>query len=359
MGAVNIDMLLKPVTPESPCGDDLRYDGRYLEVLRLSEGKPEQVIGSTTKPAEDPNWRELRDGCFELLTRAKDLRITVLLCLAMVKMEGYAGLRDAFAVMRGVVDQYWETFYPRLDPDDGNDPTERVNIIAAMAVPLGSFGDPLRFLDRVREAPLCESRTVGRVTMRDIAIAMGEAVVSTAVEGQEAPKPKDLALIDAAFSECEVGPLEVSARTIEECLDHVKGIEAGFTKWVGLGKAPDLTGLRTLLADSAKQVRKRIPTPGGPTPAGAAEAVPGIPAAGAAAAPARLAGEINSWDDVRLAFGKVISYYERTEPSSPVPLIVKCAERMVGRDFLDISKTMRESVVEMLKEISTPPEQSS
>ena len=59
---------------------------------------------------------------------------------------------------------------------------------------------------------------------------------------------------------------------------------------------------------------------------------------GAAAAPAAraVAGEITSSHDVEQAIDRIMKYYSRYEPSSPVPMILARAKRLVGADFLTI-----------------------
>ena len=37
---------------------------------------------------------------------------------------------------------------------------------------------------------------------------------------------------------------------------------------------------------------------------------------------------------------RIIAYYARSEPSSPVPMLLERAKRMVGADFLTIIKEM-------------------
>ena len=40
------------------------------------------------------------------------------------------------------------------------------------------------------------------------------------------------------------------------------------------------------------------------------------------------------------ALDRIIAYYARSEPSSPVPMLLERAKRMVGADFLTIIKEM-------------------
>ena len=143
---LDVEKLLLPISPESPCGDDLSYDPAFLEIEQIAAGKPEQQVGATIIPAEDPDWKQLRARCADLLGRTKDLRVVMHLALASVKLDGIPGLRDGLALLRGVLERYWEQVHPQLDPGDGNDPLVRMNIISGLT-------EPLLFRRSIREAP--------------------------------------------------------------------------------------------------------------------------------------------------------------------------------------------------------------
>lgn len=353
MADLTAEMLLKPVSDESPCGDDLRQDARYLEILRLAEGTPERVMGDKTIPASDPPWREVKDGCAELFARTKDLRLCVVLCMTQCKTGGYPVLVEALETLKLLLDQQWEGVYPRLDPEDNNDPTERCNIVAQLATPVGSFGDPYKFLERLRDAALLDSKRVGKISLTDILVSMGQLPPAPQPDGTPGRK-LEVALIDGAFEDIELGPLEASAAAVDACLEHVRGIDAAFAKWVGPGKGPDLSKLRNQLADSSQQVRKRLAKRGGaPAPAaadGAAAAAPGALSVG-------ITGEVRSNDDATLALDRVCQYYERVEPSSPVPLAVRAAKRLIGLKFEKIAVVLTPDVVATLQRMASPDEQ--
>jgi type VI secretion system protein ImpA len=48
----------------------------------------------------------------------------------------------------------------------------------------------------------------------------------------------------------------------------------------------------------------------------------------------------------------IVRYYERSEPSSPVPLILKGAQRLVNQNFVEIAKALNPDTIEKLKEIA-------
>src|SRR5580698_4323912 len=127
MPVTNIEALLAPVSADDPCGADLEYgDPAFTAFDRATQGKPEQQIGSTIIPAEEPDWKAVGRQAIDLLARTKDLRVAVQLTKALLHTDGLRGLADGLTVLQRFVESYWEGLHPRLDPSDGNDPTMRV-----------------------------------------------------------------------------------------------------------------------------------------------------------------------------------------------------------------------------------------
>jgi len=71
MSIIDVEKLLAPVDGENPVGTDLSYDPSVMEIDQLAAGKPEQQVGDTIVPAEDPDWKELRSRCIEVLERPR------------------------------------------------------------------------------------------------------------------------------------------------------------------------------------------------------------------------------------------------------------------------------------------------
>jgi type VI secretion system protein ImpA len=51
-------------------------------------------------------------------------------------------------------------------------------------------------------------------------------------------------------------------------------------------------------------------------------------------------GRITSRDDVVRMLDRICEYYERNEPSSPVPLLLRRAKRLVSKDFMEIMREL-------------------
>jgi type VI secretion system protein ImpA len=66
------------------------------------------------------------------------------------------------------------------------------------------------------------------------------------------------------------------------------------------------------------------PVPEAPQVDGAEVAAPGVP------------GQIRSREDAIRSLEAVSEFFRRAEPSSPVPLFVDRAKRLIARDFLEV-----------------------
>jgi type VI secretion system protein ImpA len=73
-------------------------------------------------------------------------------------------------------------------------------------------------------------------------------------------------------------------------------------------------------------------------------------AAAAAAAPAQgITGVVRNRDDVVLLLDKIIGYYERNEPSSPLPLLLQRCRTLAALSFLDIVKDMAPAALQQVE----------
>lgn len=348
MAAISVENLLKEIAPDQPSGPNLEYDAAFLAVERIAQGKPERQMGTQILPAEDPDWKKLREGCIELLEKTKHLRLVLYLCVSQLKMENLPGLRDGLRVLRGVVEKFWPTVYPELDPEDDNDPTERVNILESLARPPNTEGDVLKFQQRIWEVPLCESKQVGVFSYRDIAIAKGELAPTNVGDA----KPPDMATIDAAAMDMDLELLKARAQAASECIEDVKAISEFLNQTIGSARAPNLSSFVSCLKSVQKSLdeflSKRGVTTTGSGDAGEPSGASGEPAAHQAA----LSGEVRSRQDVLNAIDKISRYYDQYEPSSPVPLILGRARRLVTMNFMEIITDLSPDAIAQIQVIS-------
>jgi len=317
MSAIDVEKLLQPLSDDAPCGDNLEYDPAFGELEREAQGRAEQQIGDNTIAAEPPKWSSVRSKALELLGRTKDMRVALLLGRATLHTDGITGLSATLALIRGYIDRYWDTVHPALDPEDDNDPTLRVNTLAAFCAP--------DFLDDIRRSQLVSVRTIGKFSFRDVEIASGNA---TPAQGEE---PAQMGAIDAAFIEAPLEEVQAVAEALTQAVENAEAIEKSLTEKVGINRSADLSGLPKQLRQIQPIVVDKL-SRRGVTVAGGEGAAGGDPAA---AAPQPVAGDINSREDVVRMLDKMCDYFHRHEPSSPIPLLLQRAKRLVSKSFLE------------------------
>ena len=326
MSAIDVTQLLQEVSSETPCGANLEYDPAFLELEKEATARPEQRSGESVVPGHEPNWPEVQDRAVDLMRRTKDLRVAVQLTRSLLRTHGAAGLRDGLTLIAGMLERYWDTVYPQLDPDDGNDPTFRLNALANLA----DWDSMVRGL---REMPLVSSRVLGEFSLRDIEVANG--TTPRPADG-EATLP-EMGTIETAFNEADAAELQATADGIRGALESLTSIQSAVGSKVGSTASLDLSRLATTLKNTdrflAEQLSRRIGDSGATAGAGAAAG----PGAGRAAG---ISGEVASRDDVIRLLDKACDYFKRHEPSSPVPLLLQRAKRLVKKDFLEIMKDM-------------------
>jgi type VI secretion system protein ImpA len=70
-----------------------------------------------------------------------------------------------------------------------------------------------------------------------------------------------------------------------------------------------------------------------------------------------LEGEVRSREDVLNLLQKIWQYYERAEPSSPVPLMLKRAARLVEMDFMQIIHDLSPDAISQIRTITGEKEE--
>ena len=342
MSVLDVEKLLQGLSSDDPCGTDLEYDAVFGEMERAAQIKPEQQFGDTIIPGEEPDWREIKKLALDIAGRSKDLRAAMYLARALIRTDGFAGLADSLALLNGYIERYWDTVHPHLDPDDGNDPTLRVNVI-------DSLRDRTMMLNGILGVPLVSSRAVGRFSLRDVRIAAGDLPASA--EGE----PPTMTSIEAAFTDVAIEEIQETAAAITVAMEHAVAIEVALDARVGASQSPDLSGFvselkAALHVVNEQLVRRGVGVVGSDDNAGEA----GGDNNGGQGQQAGISGAINGRDDVIKVLTKVCDYYQKHEPSSPIPLLLERAKRLVPKNFMEILEDMAPDGIAQAVKVAGP-----
>ncbi|MFT3858194.1 MAG: type VI secretion system protein TssA [Aquabacterium sp.] len=327
MSLIDVDSLLAPLGDSQPCGPDLEYDSAFLALEEAARGKPEQQFGDTIIPGEDPDWRKVQTLSQELMGRTRDLRVATHLLRASTRLQGLGAAADGLRLIQGLLSQHWDHVHPMLDADDNNDPTMRLNALAPLV-------DPQSFLLDLRKATLAGGRS--SVTGREVEIASGKA---QAHEGEATmPMPGVIQALQDAEAQ-QPGLLTA----LSGMSDTVAAIDAVISERASIS-GPEFRPLRVLtqiISDAARQAAGAAA--GTESNAAAADVGGGdLSGAGPAAHGAALAqpGVLRTRDDAIQALEKVCAWLETHEPSNPAPLLIRRAQRLMSKNFVDIIKDL-------------------
>lgn len=320
MTTIDLKLYLDPISTDAPSGADLGYEPVFVEMEQVAGGKPERQVGDLVIPAQEPDWRQVGIKAEEVLARSKDLRAAILLTRAQMHLNGFAGLSDGLSLIRGFIEQYWESVHPQLDPHDDNDPTIRINTLMNLC-------DPIEVLKVINEIPLVGSPVFGNFCLRDIQIAEG-----TLIPSGEVTRKFTLEQVDGAFRECPPERTHALLAQIRQAIVCVSAIEKELNQRLGIDQSPSLQKLFGALSQAEKEIVTRSGETLGPVDDAAADpASPGLQPVGS-----RAPGAVRNREDVIRTLEHLCLYYEQNEPSSPVPLLLKRAKRLVRKDFFDI-----------------------
>jgi type VI secretion system protein ImpA len=331
MHALDIQAQMAPVSEALPCGEDLDSDPSFQALEVAARGKPEQQFGETLIAAQAPEWPVMQELALGLLQRTRDLRIAMHVLRAMTRLQGFSGFASGVQLVRGLLQQHWTHVHPQLDASDHDDPTARLNALAPLAHADAVIAD-LRaaYLGHPREGILVRQVEVG---LRKAEPLRGEPVPTEA--------GVRTALLDA--EKAAPGLADQIAATHE----HLGAIDRIVTDKLGPARGPDLRPLMSLTGLLLQATQSRVDAGSAQDAASAGStANQGAPVQ-PPQAPAHLSG-ITSRDHALRTLDLVCEWITQHEPTNPAPLLIRRAQRLMNKNFMDI---VRDLAPEGLKEV--------
>lgn len=341
MSTIDIDAWLAELDPGAPCGPDLEYDPAFLALEQEALGKPEVQYGETITPAVPPDWKIVRRMASELLERSRDLRLAIHLLRANLALSGVQGLADAVTLIERLLDVRWDSVHPALDADDDNDPTLRINSLAILA-------DSGTLVRELKDATLVVLPGLGPLTIKLLEIANGE---------QPPPAGQDkiaLGSIESAIADLDPDKLAAAVDALGRALAAVVNIEVILVRQVGSSQALNLDALTRPLRRAHEFLARQQQGEAGAAPTDSADSGGVTPAAAPQGARTAINGDIASREDVVRTLEKLVQYYGRHEPSSPIPILLERARRLVPMNFFEIMQDLAPDGIAQLTVIRGP-----
>lgn len=240
--------LLNPIAGPSPGGENLRYAAIYDQIKEARREEEAVTEGDWQTPGKKANWPLVIKLTSEALAkRSKDLQLAAWLLEALIHTEGFAALKPGLDLLRGLLENFWDSLYPELEDGDAEfraTPLEWVGSqldATIKRVPLTRKGFDWFQYKQSRSVPTEEeaSSSDARRAQRDAAVAEGKP---TPEEFDAAFEATPMSFYQQAFDQLE------GAREALELLNSLAGERFGDV-------APSFGGLRTTLEEVQQTVR--------------------------------------------------------------------------------------------------------
>ena len=111
--------LLTPIAGDNPSGANLRYDPVYDQIKEARRQDDTGPQGDWQRERKVADYRQVLDLAGKALAeRSKDLQLAVWVTEAALHREKFPGLQQGLDLLRGLLEQFWDTLYPEIEDDD-------------------------------------------------------------------------------------------------------------------------------------------------------------------------------------------------------------------------------------------------
>lgn len=326
------DDLLNPIPGDNPSGPSLRYDPVYDQIKEARRQDDAGPQGDWQRERKVADYRQVFDLSSKALAeRSKDLQLAVWLTEAALQREKFAGLKQGIELLRGLLEQFWDTLYPEIEDDD----------LEPRIVLLGWLGSGGRMVDAVQFTPITagglglvhykESRRVGSEEDAAQSDAKRDARAAAIAEGKISFEAfeKDAASTSTANYEAWVAAMD-------GCLAAIESLGKLCDEKFG-NDAPSFVPLRTAVEEVRHTTNQILQKRPGRAAAAAVEPEPDAepqpedlasaePSASGEPAPPRrkaaIALEPENLEDVTARLTAVAKFLRTQDPASPAPYLM-------------------------------------
>jgi type VI secretion system protein ImpA len=333
---LNFAALLAPIPGGSnPAGSSVPHTTRQKLATGRIEPHPDDLQNPNVKKADWPGVVRLAQDT--LTGVSKDLLVAANLTEALVKLHGFAGLRDGLLLLRLLLEQCWDRMYPVPDVEEG----EGMEVRAGPFRWLGYAAQGARFPSTLLLVPL--------VTI--------DSNPHHWQDWQRAQKKEEGALEPDAF-ELKAQPLNPNiAADLAQSLEEFNRLEQVLQTRLG-ENSPGLSELRQSIEDCQgllQIVVKRLQPPPPPPPPPTSPGQPGVQTT-----PSRTRA-VSSRAEAYTQLAHIASVLEELEPHSPVPDLLRKAIELGKLPFRQLIQEMirsTDALAEVRREfgLKPPPE---
>lgn len=340
--------LLAPISADAPCGPDLEYDPAFLSLeSNLDNAFVERAVAGGEEAA-GPDWKRIAAQASELMQRTHDLRVAVSLTKAWLNMKGVPGLTRGLTLLQQLLSLRWGSVHPQIGAQGDTDGLMRVNALRSLC-------DSRSLIAPLRSAPLLRARGLPALSLRDLE----QAARKTNGNG-EAHEGPDATVIDASFIGCDLDELAAMHESVGAARTAARSLEQLFAEH----STPAVLRLSELIAQldaidgqlspRLRARRAALASHGAndePQPTAAEESAPAARSALRAGGPRN---SVQDREDALRDLERICAYWEEHEPASPVPMLLRRAQRLAGMSFIELVRELAPSGISEIETLRGP-----
>jgi type VI secretion system protein ImpA len=323
---LDFDVLVAPIPGDDPAGSSVPFAvNQQLEEMRKEIDLESFSASDPTRPdaAKRADWLGTIKLTQETLRdTSKDLLIAARLTEALVKVYGFAGLRDGLQLLRLLVERCWDRLLPVVEAEDD------LEIRAARFNWLDDKDRGARFPASLRLVPMMglDKERYGWQHWKD---SQGGKSKITATDIERA--------IQGTSRQQSEQMVEALGESLQEHERLARALALRM-KTETNNYAPGLTGIREALVDCRTLAQQILQKKGGPTtspaPAPAAGPAPDVP-------PSQpVAPRMETRAEIYARVSEAAAKLQQIEPHSPIPYLLNRAVELGTLPFPDLMKSL-------------------
>ena len=303
---MNTDRILEPLDGD-PTGVDLRVldegsdkggVGFTYSGLRQKRNRHRREEQQLLRPRDaTPDWGPLRDDLVKQLeSKTKDVELAAWLTEALVRLDGFEGLRDGLVIINGLITNYWDGLFPRPDDDGVLDTLRAVtHLDTVLRIPIDRT--PITSDDPISYSMYKEKTKLDSVS--------GDELDSLISDGWRTSDE-----IDAAVASTSSETFRELGETLDAILAEVSRLDEHLSE---KGGCAPLAGLAEKVDDVKAEI-EHILAERTPEEASSVDTEP----AGGAHSAAPTAAKALDRDHALAELSRIAVWFRKTEPHSPI-----------------------------------------
>ena len=294
---MTVEDLLVPVSEDAPTGAD------------LDDSNDREFIRQAFEDGEGVDWRTVTDLIERQCAETKDIWLAVYLARGGAQMGRLDVASRGCALLAGLLETYWDTMFPSLEEygfQGRKGPCESLTRI-------GPFIGPLR------RTVVVEHPRLGQYT--------GEDLERFEAEGESAD---GFGMFRRAIEDLGSDSLVATIAVLDEMRAALGRADVVLVDRADGDTGTDFTPTYDAIDAIRRAVARHVPSEVDADDDAAESADPG------SSTEPRVAGRVESREDVVRALDMITDYYRRREPGSPIPVALRRVRGWVTMDFMAI-----------------------